>query len=82
MAWGEQDAREYQEALDAHKRARQERERLYRVRRFLEAYPLNGPLSFTYAQAEKLEAAGADYHVAEQLAAAGATPEQALRILL
>jgi hypothetical protein len=82
VAWGEQDARELQEAVDANKRARQERERLYRIRRFLEAYPLDGPLSFTYAQAEQLEAAGADYRLAEQLAAGGATPKQAMEILL
>ena len=56
--------------------------RLYRISRFLEAYPLNGATSFTYAQAEQLVESGADYHLADRLAARGATPELAMRILL
>jgi hypothetical protein len=82
MSWGEQDQRELDEAIDQRKRERLEQIRLYRINRFLEAYPIDGPLSFTYAQAEELERKGADYHLAEQLARSGATPSQAMEILL
>jgi hypothetical protein len=73
---------ELQLALDNQTREAKERYRVYRLERFLGAYPLT-TAGFTFAQAEELERKGADYHLAEQLAAtASCPPELAMKILL